>query len=322
MPHGYGAPGSPGALTPLTTDGAVHELLDRSRHAVQRFPTGWSMDDRCGQVGVGEMALMWARSSSGKSTWYLNVVNNSREVPTLVVNMEMTPRRQMEWLTAMANDLATPARDIEDVLTFGEDDNRYLPLVSALEDMPRKFPHLWFVSPSRPSVADIEVVMSDIEDSTGVRPQRVVIDHLGLMAGTEDGYSGYARVTANLKGLAMNHEVALIVLQQTGRGNGEGGRNDGHLPVKFGDGLYTGEQDADWVFGLYRPDRNPRFKKDRHQFPDPTDYYQMLDDYERVRGLTIFQTIKNRPFSDLCEQGVHLMYHPHNRRFVEIGETA
>lgn len=317
-----GAPVHAGALSPLNAQGAVEELLHYAKLNIDRFGTGWSIDDRCGEVGIGEMALMWARSGSGKSTWYCNVINNTPHIPTLVVNMEMTPRRQMEWLTAMASNLETPARDIDAVIRYGEDDDRYFEVVSALEQMPDKFPNLWFVSPTRPTVGDIRIIIEDIEMQTGVRPQRLFIDHLGLMSGTEDGYTGYRKLTANLKALSNDEEVGLYVLQQTGRGNGEGGRNDGHLPVKFGDGEYTGEQDADWVYGLFRPDRNPKFKKDRYQFSDPNDYYAMREEYERVRGLTIFQVIKNRPFSDLCEEGIELMYNPHTRRFAEIGAAT
>ena len=43
-------------------------------------------------------------------------------MPTVVVNMEMTPRRQVDWLLSMTFDLQTPGRDIEEVLRMGEDE--------------------------------------------------------------------------------------------------------------------------------------------------------------------------------------------------------
>lgn len=317
-----GAPGSPGALSPLDTKGAVDSLIDYANTDHVRFGTGWSVDDTCGEVGTGEMALMWARSGSGKSTWYLNVIRNTPDVPTLVVNMEMTPRRQMEWLTAMTFDITTAGRDLEAVLRAGPQDDRYPEARGALEQMPDRYNHLYFVSPSRPTISDLGFLLDDIEDASGVRPQRVFVDHMGLMGGAETGYDGYVRTSSGLHSFAMKEDIAMYVLQQVGRSGGDQGRNDGHLPVTFSSGLYTGEQDADWVYGLYRPDRDPKFKRSKYQFDDPEDYYQMVDKYNAVRGHVIFQVIKNRPFSEVCEDGITLIYDPHTRRYREVGAIS
>lgn len=307
-----------GGLRPINAHEAVVDLVEFSRADHTRFGTGWSIDDICGEMGLGEMALMWARSSSGKSTWTLNVIRNTPQVPTLVVNMEMTPRRQVEWLTSMSYDLPVPGRELEGVLRWGSEDPRFAECMGKLEQVPEMYPNLHFATPSRPTVSDLRVLLDDIEDASGVRPQRVFIDHLGLMSGAEEGYAGYARNTADLHSLAMSEQVALIVLQQVGRG-GDGGKNDGHRPVTFGDGLYTGEQDADWVYGLYRPDRDPQFKKSIYQFDDPTDYYAMQDKYNAVKGRVVFQVIKNRPYGDTCEEGVTFLFDSHTRRYSELG---
>lgn len=304
-------------LASVDAQGAVVDLVGFAQSNHTRFGTGWSIDDICGEIGVGEMALMWARSSGGKSTWTLNMIANTPEVPTLVINMEMTPRRQIEWLSSMTFHLPVPGRELETVLRRGPQDPHYGECIGLLEQMPERYPHLHFANPSRPTVSDIKVIMDDIEDATGVRPQRVFIDHLGLLAGAEEGYAGYAKNTANLHSLAMSQSIALIVLQQVGRGGAEG-RNDGHRPVTFGDGLYTGEQDADWVYGLYRPDRDPQFKKGQHQFDDPNDYWEMRDRYLAVKGQVILQVIKNRPYSDVHEEGITLMFESYTRRYTEL----
>ena len=311
-PPSFGA-----ALSPLSTAGAVAQLVDHAGKDESRFGMGWSIDDTCGCVGTGEMALMWARSGSGKSTWYCNVVANTPEVPTVVVNMEMTARRQIEWLLPMTFDLETPAREVEEVLRSGEP-GRYEEVMSALEQMPERYPNLHFVTPSHPTVADLEVLIEDIADQTGVKPLRMFIDHLGLMGDTAD-YQGYVKTAGALHALALSQDMAMIVLQQTGRSGGDAGRNDGHLPVTFSSGVFAGEQDADYVYGLWRPSRNPKFKKSRFDFPDPNDYYQMMDDYKKVEHLAMLQCIKNRPFGDLNEDGLELTYIPHSRRLVEAG---
>lgn len=308
-----GAPG--GALSPLGVADAVHDLKSFSQKDHARFGTGWSIDDSCGMVGVGELALVWARSGAGKSTVALNIIRNSPAVPTLVVNMEMTARRQVEWLTSMTYDIATPSRYIEAVLREGEEDNRFSELDQALLNMGELYQHLHFVMPTRPSVSDLQYVVEDIQDATGIRPVRVFIDHLGLMKGCTD-YSGYSTTAGALHSWAMNDDLALYVLQQTGRG-GDSGKNDGHIPVSLSSGVYAGEADADWIFGIYRPDKDPKLKKSRWQFDTPYEYQRMLDDYERVKGITVVQVIKNRPFSDVLETGIELTYQPHSRRLVE-----
>lgn len=311
----------PSPLAPVTVREAGEDLLRYSQEEHSRFGTGWSIDDQCGMVGAGELVLWVARSGSGKSTAYLNVVRNTPDVPTVIVNMEMTARRQIEWLLSMTYDLQTPSRDVEEVLRAGPEDYRYQELVDSLASLGEHYPHLHFVTPSRPSVDDLRYVLDDISDMTGVRPVRMFVDHLTLMQGGED-YSGTVKTTAGLHSLAMSEELAIYVLQQTGRSDGQGGRNDGHLPLTMTSGLYGGEADADHIWGLYRPERNPKFKKSEWQFDDPLDFYKMKEDREQVRGLTVFQVLKNRPFGDLNEDGMHLWYDAHSRRLSELGTVT
>lgn len=292
---------------------AVEDLLEFAKRDHVRFGTGWSLDDTCGTVGAGEMALVWARSGCGKSTLFLNIIRNTPEVPTLVVNMEMTPRRQIEWLTSMTFNLAVPSRNIEDVLRWGEDEPRYEETADALYEMGRRYPALWFSMPSRPSVSDIGFLVEDLP----VRPSRVFIDHLTLMKGGAD----YSAVTTNASALhswALHEGLAVHVLQQAGRYSGEG-KNFGHLPVTLNDGVFGGEADADWIFGAYRPDRDPKYMRPRELYDDPSKYTMVQQEYYRVKNQVRLQCIKNRPFGDTLEAGIELYYSPHTRRLEELG---
>ena len=310
-----------GGLIPLNAGQAGDDLLDFVTRPDTRFGTGWSLDDSVGMVGTGELALMWARSGCGKSTWTLNVIRNTPEVPTAVFSMEMTPRRQLEWLTAMTYTMSTPGRDIEAVLREGPDDNRWNEVIAAVRKTREHYPVLHFVNPSRPTVADFNVVVSDIEDMTGVRPQRVFIDHMTLMQGAND-YNGVLRTAADLHSWAMAEDLAVYCLQQTGRGGSDGDkgvRNDGHIPVTLSSGLYAGEHDADWVFGMYRPDRHPKYKRRKEEFSMPSQYWEMNDELQTVKGLVVFQVLKNRPFGETLESGIELHYSSHTRRYTELG---
>ena len=305
------------SLVPVNTTDAAEDLIEFTSEQGQRFSTGWSVDETCGRVGIGELALVWARSSAGKSTWMLNVLANTPAVPTVIFNMEMTARRQLEWMTSMAYDLEVSARDMDTALGDASH-KQHGEALSAVRDFPRLFPHLYFVSPSRPSVADLKASVDAIEAKTGVRPQRVFIDHLTLMDGATS-YENVMRMGSALHVWAMEADLAVYCLQQTGRGGaGDGQSNDGHIPVSLSSGVFAGEHDADWIFGLFRPDRNPEFRKQRYQFKTSEAYEAMLDRKATSQGVTMMQVVKNRPYSDLCLDGIELRYNMHNRRLIEV----
>lgn len=305
-------------LSSFDANGAVADLLGFAAADVPRFSTGFSLDDTCGCIGPGEFALMWARSGSGKSTWLLNVISNSPRVPTVVFNMEMSPRRQMEWLTAMTFDLQCPAREMGDVLRAGTADARYPELLQSLRAMQSSYPALTFVSPQKaPTLKDFAMKVDEIEDVTGVRPQRVFIDHLTLMKDARN-YENVTTLAAAMHSWAMNENLAVIAIQQTGRGGqADGSRNDGHIPVTLSSGIYAGEHDADWIYGLYRPERDPYFSKPMHAFKNVADYEAMILRHEEVKGIARLQLIKNRPYGETREAGIELHYWSHSRRLVE-----
>lgn len=307
------------ALSAVTADAAVEDLFRFTESDVARFPTGYSLDDTCGCIGPGELGLLWARSGSGKSTWLLNILASSPKVPTVIFNMEMTARRQIEWLMAMTFDLSTPARRIDEVLARGDTtDDAYTEVVSSLRAMKTRYPTLNFVNPSKsPSVPDFAKLVDQVEDDTGVRPQRVFIDHLTLMANARD-YEGVTRTAGALHSWAMSDELAVIAIQQTGRSGGaDGGRNDGHLPVTLSSGVYGGEHDADWIWGMYRPERDPKFHKLTGYQLDGPKREALAIEQASVRGITKFQLIKNRPYGETREEGITLRYNPHNRLLIE-----
>lgn len=304
-------------LTGVSVSEAGADLFAFAAADTPRLPLGYSLDDTCGKMGLGELALLWARSGAGKSTLVLNIIANTPAVPTVVFNMEMTARRQWEWLLAMSFDLDTPAKDVEDVLRAGKEHPKYGEILEAADSMPQVYPHLHFVSPSKaPIVDELKVTVWDYEARTGTRPLRVFVDHLTLMKGARD-YEGVGAMASELHKWSMKEAIDVICLQQTGRGGNDGGRNDGHIPVTLSSGVYAGEHDADWIYGLYRPEKDPRFKKQRWDFKKADDYEKMLNDLQDCKGKVYLQLVKNRPYGELRDVGIALHYNPHSRRLVE-----
>jgi replicative DNA helicase len=308
-------------LRGFTVGEAGDDLFAFAASDKPRLPLGYSLDDTCGRIGLGEMGLLWARSGAGKTTFVMNVIANTPDSPTVVFNLENTARRQYEWLLAMTFPLSTQAKDIEDVLRAGEEHPQFNEIREAADSMKYVYPDLHFISPAKaPTVNELQVTVWDIEAQTGVRPVRVFIDHLTLLKGARD-YEGVTTMAAELHQWAMDEDLAVVCLQQTGRGGFDGGRNDGHIPVTLSSGLYAGEHDADWIWGMYRPDRDPRFKKQRWDFKKEEDYLQMLRDRDAVQCQVYLQLIKNRPYGELKDMGIVLHYDNHSRRLLDERTT-
>lgn len=279
------------------------------------FPLGYSLDRQCGLMMAGELALMWARSGTGKSTWMLNVIARGNHIPTVVFNMEMLPLRQWEWLLCMANDLPVAARHVEEVASSGDDGSAdYAAVMAARHATAAAFPFLHFVQPrKRPDVKYMVETVDRIWDATGVQPKRIFIDHLTLMRNCNGSKEAVEGVTSELHTWAQRDGIAVTAIQQTGRAGGsDGTRNDGHIPVTLSSGVYGGEADADYVYGLYQPSKDPKYAS-----PEA----RASTDFQRVKGVTRFQLIKNRPYGELCDVGLELHYQAHSRRLAERGET-
>jgi hypothetical protein len=232
--------------------------------------------------------------------------------------MEMMPQRQMEWLLPMSFELEVAARDIPDVVADPEDD-RHGGLLETLHSLSYQYPHLAYLSPETPTVEDLRQCLYDVHDHWGVAPERVFVDHLSLIRGARD-YQGVTQAAADLHFLAQQENIALYVAQQTGRGGQDIGRNDGHVPVTLSSGIYAGEHDADWVFGLYRPERNPKFAKKVHDCKSVTEFENIQAELRQVSGLVVLQCIKNRPYGETLEQGIEFTYRRYSRRYVELGD--
>lgn len=299
---------------------ALDEYVEFCTKPTSGLGTGYSIDETCGVMGPGELALMWARSSAGKSTLLLNILANTPSIPTVFFNMEMRSRSLAEWLTTMSNDLGIDYFLLRELIQTGGEDIRYDDVMAKLQKAKvDNAPKVWFMEARSPNVDDLARVVDTIEADTGIRPVRVMLDHLSLMANARD-YEGVSRMGQELHQWAQDDELALIVAQQTGRGgNEQGQRNDGHLPVTLSSGLYAGEHDADWIYGVWRPERNPKFRKRREDFKNNDDHMQMKAEHDRLKGLSQFAVVKNRPYGSLCEEGISLWWNPKTRKLEENG---
>lgn len=294
-----------------TTAAVAKRLREAAESSeLERYPLGYSLDARYGMIGQGELGLLIARSGSGKSTFYLNVCARTGHVPTVIFNMEMRDTLQLLWLAAMTLDLGVPCSEVEACLR-NRDDVRRKALIEQLDSLPRYHPWLTFETPEE-GAPDIDYFVrrcDAIWDATGVRPKRIIIDHFGLMAGTSD-YDGTLRQMRRLKEWSRNDDIAVIVVQQSGRGSSDGKqRNDGHLPVTKSSGVFAGEDRADWIWGLYRPELWSGYHDDPEKRASAS--------FARIAGITRLQVVKNRPFGKDNQVGVDLRFDHERWRLYE-----
>lgn len=288
---------------------ALRELVERARDEAPGVPTGYSVDERYGMPRPGHLALVVARSSVGKSTFYLNVIARSNAVPTVVFNLEMDAGQQWHWLACISQNMPCSVHDLPAVIR-DPGDLRHEDVMNALDVTPDYFPYLHFVKMTKPpSVNDLVLEVDAIQEETGVEVQRVIIDHVSLLQGARD-YTGMSLTTAALHGWAQGSRLLVTALQQGGRAGDATGRNNGHLPVTLGSGLYAGESDADIIYGLYRPEKDPKFAKPENNGSP---------EHEKVRGVTRFSVVKNR-FGPTDEVGIPLHFDGYSHRLQERNE--
>lgn len=296
---------------------ALDQYIESSQNPDGGLGTGYSLDNECGLMSPGELGLVWARSGAGKSTLLLNIIHNTPDIPTVFFNMEMRARTMAEWLATMGGSLGVDYKVLAEVILNGEDDPRHLEVMEALEKSKAEAPKVWFVEPRSPDVDDLRRVVDEIAVESGIDPVRIMVDHLQLLRGTRD-YEGTTVMGERLHQWAQDDNLAVLCAQQTGRSGGASGeRNDGHLPVTLSSGVFGGEHDADWIYGAWRPERNPHFRKSRGEFKKEDDFQQMLAEKRRVRGMTHFAVIKNRPFGTLMEDGATLFWNYTTRKLEE-----
>jgi len=288
---------------------AAKGLREQAAQHRAKFPTGFSLDTRCGVVKAGELALLWARTGAGKTTMLLNVLANTPEIPTVLFNLEMSDAQVLAWLATMTcPNLRVGARDIEEVL---EDPTHqsYDELQAAIDLTVDTYPHLTLAQPMRPTLGEL----AGLVEATPGNPKRVFIDHLGLLQDA-NSYENTMQATAALKRWALAKDMALFVVQQTGRSGDDKAKNEGHLPVTLSSGLFAGEHDADWVYGIFRPDRDPALHK---ELDDVDKDERRLTKLASVRGLVHLQVVKNRQNGILMQDGIVVRYDPSTRRYTE-----
>ena len=242
--------GGPEAINPLLKRAVdrIDELFN-SESAITGLSTGFTdLDDRTSGLQRGDLIIVAARPSMGKTAFAMNLVEHAalhNEKPVIVFSMEM-PAEQLilRMISAIGRIDQTKVRSgrLED-----EDWPKLSSSVSKLKD--------------RPLFIDDTPALSPLEIRSRARriareygnPALIMVDYLQLMqvAGSSDGRTAeISEISRSLKAIAKEFDCPLVALSQLNRGVEQ---RPNKRPVNS-DLRESGaiEQDADLIMFIYR----------------------------------------------------------------------
>jgi hypothetical protein len=194
---------------------------------------GWPTLDALLKPGLrpGSVTVPLARTGVGKSVILACIAYYNRNLPCLFITLELTVAETWNRLRRIARFFHPAMSDTE------------------LENL---FPLLRLVDENMVSSSEFGALMDEFAEETGEVAQLVFVDYLGYYARAQRGKDQYERVTnaiMDLKRLAKEHEVAIIVPSQVNRSAKPG------EPISEDDARDAGavEETADFLFGIYRP---------------------------------------------------------------------
>lgn len=225
------------------------EQLEDAREGMSGLPSGWGDLDRYLQgFRGGELIVVGARTSTGKTAWLLNVARFmafERQIPVGIYTLENSPKSVATRIVCA--DAKLNARHVADWTPDDWD--------SANESTARMaMAPIFLDGASGLTIRDIRAGVRRMVREQGIKA--VFIDYLQLVAGvgkksSDNRQSEVSEVSRGLKALAKELDIPVIVASQLNR---ESEKNAGLRP-KLSDLRESGsiEQDASVVLMLYRP---------------------------------------------------------------------
>jgi replicative DNA helicase len=247
------------------------ELTHWATSDIPRVPLGYEFFDRrtSGGIAPGEVAIMLARTSVGKTWFAINAVANNPEVPVMFFSLEMHGRYILQRLAAVYGDVGT--EHIEATLRRRGNAN-------VIDRTVEEFPLLQLADEPGLGLGDMSDELAEYEKTIGMRPVFVVIDYVELVR--TFGMSqqeNVDRVTWQLKNFAREEDVAVLALHQVKRGESKRGvQNQGHMPLTMTDARFGGEMAADYMLGMYRPAMDPNMEPMVRELREPEVRLQFL----------------------------------------------
>ena len=206
-----------------------------------------SMDRLIRRIAPGEVCIIQARTSVGKTATLLNFLGNfsKQGIPVLFFSLEQQKEQIFERCMQISNRFT--GRDVERMVMTMDSG-----LADAHENFYRAFKNLWVCDKGSMTLAQIKEHALQFA-AINTFPFVIAIDYFGYIrsTGSSDVYEKSSALAKELKASAKEMNNCWMVLHQLSRIGGSGGE-----PVTLEMGRDSGviEESADQVIGLWRPE--------------------------------------------------------------------
>ncbi len=238
---------------------SIHDILQKTWDYIESLqegdgtltgiPTGfYDLDDKTCGFQKGELIIIAARPSMGKTSFVLNIaehVGAKEKKPTIIFSMEMSAQQISQNMLCAAATI-----DAHLMRTGKLDDNQLPKLTMAMGDLSEA---AIFIDDT-PGLGLLEIRAKARRFKLQYDIQLVIIDYLQLMEGrsAENRQQEISGISRGLKALARELNVPVIAVSQLNRSVES---REGHTP-RMSDLRESGsiEQDADVIMLLHRED--------------------------------------------------------------------
>ncbi|MCG6957945.1 MAG: replicative DNA helicase [Gemmatimonadetes bacterium] len=231
------------------------ERLQESASGITGVPTGFADLDRM-TTGFqkGDLVIVAARPSMGKTSWILNVAANAaiaQSIPVALFSLEMSSEQLVQRLLCAEGRI--DAQKLRRGRLSQEEHQRLAAAAGHLNTAP-----VWIDDSPGSNVLEIRAKARRLQSelrSDGKDLGMVVIDYMQLMSSAsraESRVQEVSEISRGLKALARELEVPVVALSQLSRGPEQ--RTDKRPMLSDLRESGSIEQDADLVMFLYRPE--------------------------------------------------------------------
>ena len=231
-----------------TTLKRIRDFMDSGKE-IKGFSTGFeTLDKTISGLNKGNLIVLGARPSVGKSTLALNIALNTamnENKRTIFFSLEMSTDELTEKLLSSIAEVS-----VEGIDKSEDGERKYSELLKAEEKL--KKTKLMLNDTAGLSIANIKAISRKIKRKGGL--DFIVIDYLQLMSHSKEYNKSttndkVASISKGLKQLAKDLDVPVLVLSQLNR---EGGKRDVRPNLTNLRDSGAIEQDADVVMLLHR----------------------------------------------------------------------
>lgn len=207
-----------------------------------------TLDKRLRGIAPGEVLQIMARSGVGKTAVLLNImksVSQRQQIPILFFSLEMPVAQIYERMVQISG-----SREGEEVERAFHSKSPEAKVMASLADT--AYNMVYTVDQDFLTLDELKEYTALAEQKIGQNIGLICVDYLGRMKGNSNKeYEVISELAKQLKNLAKETDKAVIYLHQTSR---EGGTGADPVTMNMGRGSGVGEEAADHIIGMWRPD--------------------------------------------------------------------